>query len=133
MKGTRSTVGAAQQIDRILEGRFEPDEQQTFRHVPFSVPDGVDQLHLRVTYNDQIDSDPLRFGGNTLDIGLFDERGTASGGPGFRGWSGSNKLDLTIGADWSTPPYRAGAPGNGTWHVLLGAYKVGPNGLDYRI
>jgi hypothetical protein len=124
---------ARQQPDLELAGRFEPDEQQTFRHVPFTVPEGVDQLHLHITYNDQIDSNPLHFGGNTLDVGLFDQRGTAAGGPGFRGWSGSNKLDRTIGRDWSTPPYRAGAPGRGEWNVLLGAYKVGPNGLEYRV
>lgn len=126
-------MSTAQPADLILRSRFEPEEQQTFRHVPFIVPAGVNQLHLHVTYNDQIDSNPLHFGGNTLDIGLFDERGTVAGGPGFRGWSGSNKLDLTIGAGWSTPPYRAGAPGAGEWNVLLGAYKVGPNGLDVRV
>ena len=38
-----------------------------------------------------------------------------------------------IGTKWSTPPYRAGKPQSGTWHVLLGAYKVGPNGLDAEV
>ncbi|MGB3305292.1 MAG: CehA/McbA family metallohydrolase [Thermomicrobiales bacterium] len=119
--------------DLVLTGQFAPEEQQTFRHVPLMVPPGVDQLHLRVRYNDQIGSDPRLQGGNTLDIGLFDEQGTESGGPGFRGWSGSNKLDITVGTEWSTPPYRAAKPGSGEWNVLLGAYKVGPNGIDYRI
>ncbi len=119
--------------DLTLTGHFAVEETQAFRHVPFAVPGGVRQIHLRVTYNDRIDSSPLRAGGNTLDIGLFDERGTAAGGPGFRGWSGSNRLAITVGSDWATPPYVAGPPRSGVWHVLLGGYKVGPNGLDYTV
>jgi len=119
--------------DIALRGRFETEEQRAFRHVPFELPHGVDRFRIVVRYNDQIGSDPHLTNGNTLDIGLFDERGIETGGPGFRGWSGSNQRDLTIGSEWSTPPYRAGPPGAGTWHLLLGAYKVGPRGLDYSI
>jgi len=93
----------------------------------------VRQIHVRYSYNDRVDSDPLIGGGNTLDIGLFDERGIASGSPGFRGWSGSEKLELTVDAEWATPPYRGGPIGAGVWHVVLGAYKVMPRGLGYRI
>src|SRR5215207_5632024 len=116
-----------------LTGLFAVAETQTFRHLPFTVPDGVRQIHLRVAYNDRINSSPLLSGGNTLDIGLFDERGLAAGGPGFRGWSGSSRSAITIGTDWATPPYRAGKPAAGRWHVLLMPYKVGPNGLDYTV
>jgi len=97
------------------------------------VPRGVRQLHVRYSYNDQIDSDPLITGGNTLDIGLFDERGIAPGSRGYRGWSGSEKMAFTIDAEWATPPYRAEAIGAGTWHVMLGPYKVAPQGLEYRV
>lgn len=121
------------QPDIVLTGRFEPTDERRYVEIPFEVPSGLRQLHLHASYNDQIGSDPLLSGGNTLDLGLFDNRGTAAGGPGFRGWSGSNRLDLTIGETWSTPPYRPGPLGAGTWHVLLGPYKVGPHGLDYRI
>jgi len=85
----------------IVTGTFDQDDERTWRHVPFDVPVGIEQIHLTISYNDMIDSNPFLFGGsgNTLDIGLFDERGIASGGPGFRGWSGSNKLEFTIGSD----------------------------------
>lgn len=120
--------------DRILlTARFEPEQEQTFKNVPFAVPDNVTQLHFSIEYNDRIDSSPMLSGGNTLDIGVFDERGIGSGSPGFRGWSGSNKTEITIDSDWATPPYRAGQIEPGTWNVLLGGYKVGPNGLDVRI
>lgn len=119
--------------DIVLTGRFTPDRQRRYDHRPFTVPAGVRQLHLRYDYSDRIGSDPALVGGNTLDLGLFDERGSAPGGPGFRGWSGSNKRALTIDRDWATPPYRPGAPGAGVWRVALGPYKVGPRGLDYRV
>lgn len=117
--------------DIILTGRFEPADELTYRHLPFSVPEGIRQLHLRVGYNARIGSSPALRGGNTLDIGLFDQRGSESGSPGFRGWSGSEKTEITIDRDWATPPYRAGAPESGEWRLLLGAYKVAPDGLDY--
>ncbi|HET8628771.1 MAG TPA: CehA/McbA family metallohydrolase [Thermomicrobiales bacterium] len=119
--------------DVVLPGRFEPGQERRYVHLPFAVPPGVRQLHVAYAYSDRIGSDPTLVGGNTLDIGLFDERGAASGSPGFRGWSGSNKDAFTIDRDWATPPYQPGPPGVGTWQVLLGPYKIGPRGLDYRV
>ncbi len=123
----------ARPADIELVGHLTPDQQQQYVTVPFAVPAGVEQIQLRYDYSDRIASDPDLDNGNTLDIGLFDERGTEAGGPGFRGWSGSDKRDFTVGRDWSTPPYRPGPIGAGTWSVLLGPYKVAPAGLDYRI
>lgn len=112
-----------------FSARFEPGEEKTFQHVPFTVPGGVSQLHISIHYNDRIGSSPLLSGGNTLDVGLFDNQGTASGGPGLRGWSGSERTEITIDTHWATPPYRPGTPESGEWHLLLGAYKIGENGL----
>jgi hypothetical protein len=117
----------------VLEGRFTAKDEKRYSLVPFEVGSGHRQIHIRYEYNDRIDSDPTLFGGNTLDIGIFDPRGTATGSEGFRGWSGSNKLELVIGEDWATPPYSAGPILAGTWHVLLGPYKVGPRGCDWRV
>lgn len=118
--------------DITLTGRFESADEMTYRHLSFDVPEGIRQLHLSVSYNARIGSSPTLRGGNTLDIGLFDARGAESGGDGFRGWSGSEKTEITIDRDWATPPYRAGAPQTGEWRLLLGAYKVAPEGLDFR-
>ncbi|MER3436965.1 MAG: hypothetical protein C4346_04800 [Chloroflexota bacterium] len=119
--------------DIIRRGRFDPSQERHYVHLPFVVPSGVHQIHLRCDYNARIDSDPLLRGGNTLDLGLFDEQGTDAGGPGFRGWSGSERLAITIDEAWATPPYRPGPIGAGIWHVLLGPYKVAPTGLNYEI
>ena len=117
----------------VLEGRFTVPDEKRYWLVPFEVPPGCRQLAVRYEYSQRIDSDPLLTGGNTLDIGLFDARGTATGGPGFRGWSGSHKDDFVVGEDWATPPYAMGPLPAGTWNVLLGPYKVASAGCDWRV
>ena len=119
--------------DLVLEGHFTDADRMRYVLVPFSVGSGHRQLHLRYSYSDRIDSDPLIDGGNTLDIGLFDPRGTQTGSPGFRGWSGSHKLEFTIDETWATPPYAPGPILGGTWNVLLGPYKVGQRGCDWQV
>ncbi len=119
--------------DIVLEGRFGSADEKHYHLVPFEVPPSVRQLAIAYTYTDRIESDPLVGGGNTLDIGLFDPRGTETGSAGFRGWSGSHKDAFVVGEDWATPPYSAGPISAGAWNVLLGPYKVGPRGCDYRV
>lgn len=116
-----------------FSARFEPTEENVWKHIPFQIPEGVDQFHLSIGYNDRIDSSPLLKGGNTLDVGLFDPQGTESGSPGLRGWSGSVHTEITIGTEWATPPYRAGRIQPGEWNLLLGAYKTSANGMDVTI
>ena len=130
-----STAGAdgSGAPDIVLEGQFVAADRMRYVLVPFAIPGGLRQLEIRYSYTDQVDSDPLIGGGNTLDIGLFDPRGTATGSPGFRGWSGSHQDAFVVGTDWATPPYAAGPLPAGTWNVLLGPYKVGPRGCDYRV
>jgi hypothetical protein len=117
----------------VLQGSFERTDEKRYTHVPFEVPPGVRALHVRYEYSDRIASDPLLSGGNTLDIGLFDPRGTAPASLGFRGWSGSNRLAFSVTETWATPPYLSGPILPGVWNVLLGPYKVGPRGCEYRV
>lgn len=119
--------------DVILSGRFRPDQERQYTLVSFWVPEGTQQFHLRANYTHRIASDPLLAGGNTLDIGLFDSYPLEPGGPNFRGWSGSELLEITIGEDWATPPYRSGPLPEGAWYALLGPYKVCPDGLAWQI
>jgi PHP domain len=126
-------LAAGRSPDIVLEGRFVAADRMRYVLVPFQVTPGLRQLEIRYSYSDQIDSDPLVGGGNTLDIGLFDPRGTGTGSVGFRGWSGSHKDAFVVGEDWATPPYAAGPMPAGIWNVLLGPYKVGPRGCDYRV
>jgi hypothetical protein len=119
--------------DLTLRGTFFKARERTYQHLPFEVPPGPRAMHVRYEYSDRISSDPFLSGGNTLDIGLFDTRGIAASSPGFRGWSGSHKLEFSVTETWATPPYLAGPLYPGTWYVLLGPYKVGPRGLEYEV
>jgi hypothetical protein len=129
--GQGSVPGSSPDI--ILEGRFSPSDRMRYVLVPFEIPRGVGQLEIRYSYTERIDSDPLLGGGNTLDIGLFDPRGTDAGSVGFRGWSGSHQDVFVVGEAWATPPYAAGPIIPGTWNVLLGPYKVAPDGCSFRV
>src|SRR5690242_18101852 len=97
--------GARGPADIVLEGSFDRSERMRYVLVPFEVPEAVHQLEITYTYSDRVDSDPLVREGNTLDIGLFDPRGTETGSRGFRGWSGSHKDAFVVGETWATPPY----------------------------
>jgi hypothetical protein len=119
--------------DVVLRGSFDATHMRRYAHVPFDVPAGVRSIRVAYDYSERIAADPQLLGGNTLDIGMFDPRGIAPSSPGFRGWSGSHKLDFTIAENWATPPYLGGPIQPGTWHVLLGPYKVGPHGCDYEV
>jgi len=116
-----------------LRGTFDASQQRRYHHVPFEVPHGVRSMHVAYEYSKRIASDPQLLDGNTLDIGVFDPQGIEPSSPGFRGWSGSHKLEFAIAENWATPPYSAGPIQPGTWHVLLGPYKVGPSGCEYEV
>ncbi|HEY8437122.1 MAG TPA: CehA/McbA family metallohydrolase [Candidatus Limnocylindrales bacterium] len=130
---TDAAAAARGSPDIVLEGQFVAADRMRYVLVPFEVPAGVGQLEVRYSYSDRVDSDPRVGDGNTLDIGLFDPRGTESGSAGYRGWSGSHKDAFVVGDEWATPPYAAGPVPAGTWNVLLGPYKVAPRGCDYRV
>ncbi|MGH3186376.1 MAG: CehA/McbA family metallohydrolase [Streptosporangiaceae bacterium] len=61
-----------------------------------------------------------------LDLGCL--------GPlGFRGWSGSAREWFAITAGEATPGYLPGELEAGTWQVMIGLYKVPPEGAGYRL
>src|SRR5438094_601062 len=119
--------------DIVVEGRFTTPDLRRHSLVQFQVEPGHHQIHVRYSYTDRIDADQFLSGGNTLDIGLFDPRGTETGSMGFRGWSGSDQLEFVVGDEWATPPYTPGPILAGTWNLLLGPYKVGPRGCDWSV
>lgn len=99
---------------------FYPDDPKInpYRLLPFVVPPKVRTIEIQYFYD--------KNGENTIDLGLFDPRGTAFlQGPGFRGWSGSARSHVIVSEKWATPGYLPGPILPGTWHVLLGLYKIG--------
>ncbi|GAA3372579.1 CehA/McbA family metallohydrolase [Streptomyces sannanensis] len=115
---------------RVVRGTLPPGSPD-YVHLPVEVPRGVREIH--VSYRYEHPPVPAGTQGNALDIGIFDERGTDLGGPGFRGWSGGARTEFFLRADAATPGYIAGPVGAGTWTVLLGPYTVAPQGLDYEV
>lgn len=116
-----------------LHGQIAPEQEKQFLHLPFTVPEGAARVEIELAYSEQISSDPTVAGGNTLDLGVFDERGARFLQAGFRGWSGSERLRVFLAEDAASPGYTAGALLPGTWTVLLGLYKIGPRGCGYTV
>ncbi|MFD9594541.1 CehA/McbA family metallohydrolase [Kitasatospora sp. NPDC059973] len=108
-----------------------PTGAPDFVLLPFDVPDGVREI--AVSYGYDRPTVPAGTPGNSCDIGLFDEGGTALGGRGFRGWSGGFRTEFTVARDRATPGYLPGPIRPGRWNIVLGPYQVAPQGLDYRV
>lgn len=108
-----------------------PTGAPDFVHLPVEVPHGVREIAVSYTYDRP--AVPEGTAGNACDIGIFDERGTAPGGAGFRGWSGGARTEFFLRADDATPGYLPGPVNAGTWHIALGPYTVAPQGLSYDV
>lgn len=117
----------------FIEGFIEPALEKTYLHLPFNMPVEAIRLDVTFQYTDRIGSSPMLTGGNTIDLGLFDQRGTHFLNAGFRGWSGSERDDIFISPHEATPGYMAGPLLPGEWYVMLGLYKLGTNGCEYRV
>ncbi|MEU9197638.1 CehA/McbA family metallohydrolase [Streptomyces hundungensis] len=115
---------------RVVRGTLPPVSPD-FVYLPVEVPHGVRELAVSYAYEKA--SVPAGTQNNALDIGIFDERGTALGGPGFRGWSGGARTAFFLRADDATPGYLRGPVRAGTWHIALGPYTVAPQGLPYTV
>jgi predicted metal-dependent phosphoesterase TrpH len=96
--------------------------QATVRHgqrtleLPFDVPPGVRRLQLTFT----------RAPGVEAGVGLFDERGAASGSPGQRGVAGDapNDTVLELGGPRPTPGLVAGPIRPGRWTVVVAVFDA---------
>jgi hypothetical protein len=114
----------------VLSGHLDTGAPD-FVYLPIKVPAGVRQIDVSYTYDKPtVPSGTLA---NSCDIGIFDERGTGLGGPGFRGWSGGFRTEFSIAADQATPGYLPGPVNAGTWNIALGPYQVAPQGMDYSV
>ncbi|MDF2799274.1 MAG: hypothetical protein K0R85_2018, partial [Devosia sp.] len=52
---------------------------------------------------------------------------------GFRGWSGGARESFFIATDDATPGYIHGEIPPGTWNVVLGLYKIPPEGAEISV
>lgn len=121
---------SASPVSRTISGRLAPGAAD-WLYLPVQVPRGIARIDVSYSYSRP--AVPPGVPGNSCDIGVFDERGTALGGRGFRGWSGGSRTAFSIDAATATPGYLPGPIGAGTWNIVLGPYQVAPQGLDYQV
>ncbi|MBN1371822.1 MAG: PHP domain-containing protein [Anaerolineaceae bacterium] len=114
---------------------IEPKEQGLYLTVGFEMPEDSESLTLRYSYLRHDSGDPMRLGEpftpheevNIVDLGLIDPFGKQVGA------SGSDKEEVFVSEAQATPGYRRVPLVPGRWEVLLGAYKVQPEGVKVSI
>ena len=119
-----------------MSGHLTPEDKAAddYLLLPFDVPPGLQRLTVSYEYGAAVSAALPAGSGNVLDIGCFDPRGCQLlRGDGFRGWSGSERRTFTISPAEATPGYLPGPIYPGTWHILLGLYRILPAGCDYRL
>ncbi|PTY07530.1 phosphotransferase [Opitutaceae bacterium EW11] len=98
--------------DLVLKGTLTRADHQTYRTVPFRVPEGVERITVAFAYSGRDQH-------TTVDLGLLGPDGFR-GKTGFRGWSGGNKSVFTVSAVDATPSYLPTPIVPGEWNLLLG-------------
>ncbi|HWG13763.1 MAG TPA: CehA/McbA family metallohydrolase [Streptosporangiaceae bacterium] len=100
-------------------GRWTVDDQvaSPWHYIEVEVPPGTRALRAEVRYDHQA---------GVLDLGCL-------GPGGFRGWSGGARDRFEIGATAATPGYLPGEPEPGRWQVIVGPYRVPPDGLEWEL
>ncbi len=111
----------------VLTGTLYPATlEPPYAYLAFELPEGITRLSVRCRFDE----------GNVIDLGLLDPRAQGQSFPatqGFRGWSGGARDAFFVSETEATPGYLAGDLPPGTWSVMLGLYKVQPQGCHYRI
>lgn len=97
-----------------------------YRLVPFDVPAGTTRIEVRYRY--------LQSENCVIDLGVGDPRlSDFPSETGLRGWSGGARDWFFIGVDAATPGYEPGPIEPGAWNVILGLYRVPPEGVTVAI
>ena len=123
----KTTPETVQTIQQIVHVSPPAPGTSRYKYVPFNVPRGTTRIDVGYEYDRSGNA-------NTLDIGLFDSRGSGSDTDtrGFRGWSGGQRSEFFVSQVEATPGYLASVILPGKWHIILGLYKVAPSGVDVR-
>lgn len=108
-------------VSHEQEGQYLP--------VPFSMPADIESMTLTYSYerHHQGSVEPSGFRSrreiNIVDLGLISPEGHQVGA------SGSDKTTIDVSETRATPGYQPHPLMPGEWKILLGAYKVAPEGV----
>lgn len=111
-----------------LTAHISPSDRAAdpYYYVPFDVPAGTSRIDVTLAYP--------KSGDCVIDLGALDPRITDYPSPvGFRGWSGGARDGFFIATDDATPGYVHGEIQPGRWQIILGLYKVPPQGADVTL
>jgi hypothetical protein len=111
-----------------LTRRFTPADKARcpYAYLPLHVPAGTTRLDVTLDYAKAEDC--------IVDLGLADPRlGPFPAREGFRGWSGGARATFFLATDDATPGYVPGPMPAGEWQVILGLYRVPPEGVEVRV
>ena len=117
-----------------LSIHVDRSQQGTYFTLPFQVPEGIESIALSYRYDRRPASEQVVDRGaftarpevNTIDLGLIDPKGVQVGA------SGSDKTEIAVSEAWATPGYRPCPIVPGEWQILIGAYKVAPEGVTIQ-
>ncbi len=96
----------------------------SYIYLPFAVPPRTRRIDVSYHYERPIASEFAESGGNALDVGIFDSRGTEFLTDGFRGFSGATRSSFFITPQEATPGYLKGPLLPGQWNLLLGIARL---------
>ncbi len=117
-----------------IDLRIESARQGSYFTVPFDVPAGIEALTLAYDYPRRPPVSQALPGGsytarretNIVDLGLVGPDGEQVGA------SGSDKTEIRVSETGATPGYKSVALTPGRWEILVGAYKIQPEGVTVR-
>ena len=125
---------------KIIDLFIGHEREGEYFTIPFDVNSGpfedeIESISIRYDYlrynKSHTTTDGLSFEAhqeiNIIDIGLINPQGEQVGA------SGSDKLVFIVSEMYATPGYRPVRIMNGSWEVLLGAYKVAPEGVNVHL
>jgi hypothetical protein len=100
-------------------GRWTYEDRFTsaWHYLPVDVPPGSCAIRIELEHDRKT---------ATLDLGCL-------GPAGFRGWSGGARTSFVITPDRATPGYLPGELEPGTWQVIIGIYRLPPEGAPYTL
>ncbi len=116
----------------ILDIHVEPAQQGSYFKIPLEVPEGIETLRLKYQYARRASGEVSVEQGiftsqpevNIIDLGLIGPDGRQVGA------SGSDKTEIYVRETDAAPGYTPCPIGPGVWQILVGAYKVAPEGVS---
>jgi hypothetical protein len=129
-----SSCGLALPGMTAVTGTFTKDLEGSYVMVPFEVPAGSTHLRVRLCHDQPPSNGIPNAPRDVIDLGLYEARATPDhlwGPEEFRGWGGSSRLDVRIGAEgandgggFTTVGFNPGPIPAGEWAAELGIAAV---------